>query len=92
MYGLPANQCSPSSVEKKEVELKKNMAIVEKDKLKIEETIAELDRYKREALEKTWEKVTTYVPAFLCSNSGSLSSVTLAASSRNSFRATLPSW
>ena len=49
-------------MEKKEVELKKNMATVEKDKLKIEETIAELDRYKREALEKTWEKVTTYVP------------------------------
>ncbi len=59
-----ALKCSPSSVEKKEVELKKNMAIVEKDKLKIEETIAELDRYKREALEKTWEKVTTYVHVF----------------------------
>ena len=45
------------SVEKRETELKKNMATVEKDKQKIEETIEELDRYKREALQKTWEKV-----------------------------------
>jgi len=50
-----------SSVEKRETELKKNMAIVEKDKEKIEETIEELDRYKRDALLKTWEKVSTYV-------------------------------
>ncbi|KAF8966105.1 condensin complex subunit SMC2 [Flammula alnicola] len=33
-----------------------NMATVEKDKEKIEETIEELDRYKRDALQKTWEK------------------------------------
>ncbi|KAF9530835.1 condensin complex subunit SMC2 [Crepidotus variabilis] len=45
------------SVEKRETELKKNMATVEKDKEKIEETIEELDRYKRDALQKTWEKV-----------------------------------
>ena len=45
------------SVEKREAELKKNMATVEKDKEKIEETIEELDRYKRDALQKTWEKV-----------------------------------
>lgn len=32
-----------------------------KDKEKIEDTIEELDRYKRDALEKTWEKVTRYV-------------------------------
>lgn len=48
-----------SSVEKKEADLKKNMATVEKDKEKIEETIEELDRYKRDALQKTWEKVNT---------------------------------
>ncbi|KAF4622118.1 hypothetical protein D9613_009303 [Agrocybe pediades] len=47
------------SVEKREAELKKNMAIVEKDKEKIEETIEELDRYKRDAMLKTWEKVST---------------------------------
>ncbi|KDR72865.1 hypothetical protein GALMADRAFT_252175 [Galerina marginata CBS 339.88] len=47
------------SVEKREADLKKNMAIVEKDKEKIEETIDELDRYKRDALQKTWEKVST---------------------------------
>ena len=33
------------------------MATVLKDKQKIEDTIAELDRYKRDALQKTWEKV-----------------------------------
>ena len=48
---------STHSVEKKEADLKKNMATVEKDKEKIEETIEELDRYKRDALQKTWEKV-----------------------------------
>lgn len=45
------------SVEKREADLKKNMATVEKDKQKIEETIEELDRYKRDALQKTWKKV-----------------------------------
>ncbi|KAJ2936738.1 hypothetical protein H1R20_g347, partial [Candolleomyces eurysporus] len=44
-------------VEKREGELVKNLQTVNKDKEKIEETIAELDRYKRDALEKTWEKV-----------------------------------
>jgi structural maintenance of chromosome 2 len=46
-----------SSVEKKETALKKMLATVMKDKEKIEETIEELDRYKRDALQKTWEKV-----------------------------------
>lgn len=46
-----------ASVEKKESEIKKMMATVLKDKQKIEDTIAELDRYKRDALQKTWEKV-----------------------------------
>ncbi|KAN0078383.1 RecF/RecN/SMC [Tylopilus felleus] len=45
------------TVEKKESEIKKMMATVLKDKQKIEDTIAELDRYKRDALQKTWEKV-----------------------------------
>ncbi|RDB22008.1 Structural maintenance of chromosomes protein 2 [Hypsizygus marmoreus] len=45
------------NVEKREVELQKMLATVMKDKEKIEETIDELDRYKRDALQKTWEKV-----------------------------------
>ncbi|KAM6495528.1 condensin complex subunit SMC2 [Amanita muscaria] len=45
------------TVEKKEGELKKMLHTVLKDKEKIEETIEELDRYKRDALHKTWEKV-----------------------------------
>lgn len=44
-------------MEKKEAEVKKMLATVLKDKEKIEATIEELDRYKRDALEKTWEKV-----------------------------------
>ncbi|KAF6752689.1 nuclear condensin complex protein [Ephemerocybe angulata] len=44
-------------VEKREAELTKNLQIVNKDKEKIEATIEELDRYKRDALEKTWKKV-----------------------------------
>jgi structural maintenance of chromosome 2 len=45
------------SVEKKEQALKKMLATVLKDKSMIQETIVELDRYKRDALLKTWEKV-----------------------------------
>ncbi|WVQ83720.1 hypothetical protein IAT38_005864 [Cryptococcus sp. DSM 104549] len=45
------------NVEKKEQALKKMMATVLKDKSMIEDTIEELDRYKRDALTKTWEKV-----------------------------------
>jgi len=33
------------------------LATVKKDKSKIEDTIASLDQYKRDALQKTWEKV-----------------------------------
>ncbi|OSD02346.1 condensin complex subunit SMC2, partial [Trametes coccinea BRFM310] len=44
-------------VEKNEADLKKMLATVLKDKAKIEETIMELDRYKRDAVEKTWQKV-----------------------------------
>lgn len=45
------------NVEKKEVSLKNMMRTVIKDKKKIEETISNLDEYKREALQKTWSKV-----------------------------------
>ncbi|KAJ3835823.1 condensin complex subunit SMC2 [Lentinula raphanica] len=45
-------------VEKRERELKKNLETVNKDKAKIEATIEQLDQYKREALQKTWDKVT----------------------------------
>ncbi|THU91966.1 condensin complex subunit SMC2 [Dendrothele bispora CBS 962.96] len=44
-------------VEKRENDLKRNLSTVMKDKEKIEETIEELDRYKRDALMKTWQKV-----------------------------------
>lgn len=45
------------SVEKKEASLKNMMKTVIRDKRKIEETITTLDEYKKEALQKTWEKV-----------------------------------
>lgn len=45
------------SVEKKEASLKHMMRTVIRDKRKIEETICSLDNYKKEALQKTWEKV-----------------------------------
>ncbi|GAW04476.1 condensin complex subunit SMC2 [Lentinula edodes] len=45
-------------VEKREKELKKNLETVNKDKQKIEVTIDQLDQYKRDALQKTWNKVT----------------------------------
>lgn len=41
------------------------LATVLKDKEKIENTIEELDRYKRDALQKTWEKVDGCVPCFI---------------------------
>jgi structural maintenance of chromosome 2 len=45
------------AVEKKESALKANMRTVVRDKKKIEETIATLDEYKKEALYKTWATV-----------------------------------
>ncbi|KAH9979381.1 condensin complex subunit SMC2 [Lactifluus volemus] len=45
------------TVEKREASLQKMLGTVLKDKEKIEQTIEELDRYKRDALKKTWEKV-----------------------------------
>lgn len=44
-------------VEKKESTLKTMLSTVLKDKGKIEDTITELDRYKRDALHNTWTKV-----------------------------------
>ncbi|KIW66394.1 hypothetical protein PV04_05730 [Phialophora macrospora] len=46
------------SVEKKETSLKNMLRTVIRDKKKIEETISTLDEYKKEALIKTWRKVT----------------------------------
>ncbi|RIB07698.1 nuclear condensin complex subunit Smc2 [Gigaspora rosea] len=45
------------SVEKKEASLNQMLATVLKDKKKIEDTIVSLDDYKKDALQKTWEKV-----------------------------------
>ena len=45
------------SVEKKEAALKNMMRTVIRDKSKIEETIINLNEYKKEALHKTWVKV-----------------------------------
>jgi structural maintenance of chromosome 2 len=45
------------NVEKKEASLKNMMRTVIRDKKKIEETIVQLDEYKKDALQKTWEKV-----------------------------------
>ncbi|KAJ5728746.1 uncharacterized protein N7483_003254 [Penicillium malachiteum] len=45
------------SVEKKEAALKNMMRTVIRDKSKIEETILNLNEYKKEALHKTWVKV-----------------------------------
>ena len=53
-YLATADICS---VEKKEQALKKMMATVLKDKEMIQDTIVELDRYKRDALKTTWSKV-----------------------------------
>jgi len=53
------------SVEKKEASLKNMVRTVIKDKAKIEETIVSLDEYKKEALQRTWEKVNAYFPFHL---------------------------
>jgi structural maintenance of chromosome 2 len=45
------------ATEKRETQLKTMVTTVLKDKRKIQETIVELDKYKREALEKTWTSV-----------------------------------
>lgn len=54
-----------SRVEVKESLLKKMLATVEKDKSKIEGTIDKLDKYKLEALEKTFNQVNKYGISYL---------------------------
>lgn len=56
----PKVMATLESVEKRETALRKMYTTVMKDKEKIEETIQELDRYKLDALQKTWEKVNGY--------------------------------
>lgn len=46
------------NVEKKEFALKTMIKTIEKDKVKIQETIEKLNEYKKETLIKTWKKVT----------------------------------
>lgn len=53
----PTDAAHRQSVEKKEKELMIMYRQVLKDKSKIEETVAKLDEYKKEALQTTWEKV-----------------------------------
>lgn len=45
------------NVEKKEASLKTMIKTIEKDKIKIQETITKLNEYKKEALVTTWKKV-----------------------------------
>ncbi|CAE7144499.1 unnamed protein product [Rhizoctonia solani] len=51
----PADELS--SVEKKDKELQERITMVQKDRMKIEATIEELDKEKMAALEHTWTKV-----------------------------------
>jgi structural maintenance of chromosome 2 len=44
-------------VEKSETSLKQKLQTVHKDKNKIQETISTLDKFKLEALTRTWESV-----------------------------------
>ncbi|QLL32266.1 hypothetical protein HG536_0C04350 [Torulaspora globosa] len=46
------------NLEKKESSLKAMISTIEKDKIKIQETIAKLNEYKKDTLIKTWNKVT----------------------------------
>ena len=55
------------SVEKREAQLTTNLGTVNTDKAKIEKTIEELDRYKRESLVNTWEKVNKYATSIFSS-------------------------
>lgn len=53
----PSVMSTIDSVEKKETALKRMVHQISADKAKINDTIAELDRYKKDALDKTWRKV-----------------------------------
>jgi structural maintenance of chromosome 2 len=80
------------SVEKKEQALKKMMATVVKDKSMIQETIVELDRYKRDALLKTWEKVNGWVPHTTGRRKSGWLVAILGSSLASCYRATLPNY
>lgn len=54
------------NVEKKEAALKTMIKTIEKDKMKIQETISKLNEYKRETLIKTWEKGDTRFWKYFC--------------------------
>jgi hypothetical protein len=65
---------------------------IDRDKEKINKTLATLDHDKREAVHKTWQKVNTYVlPSFVSAGDTHAYPATLARSSRSSFPATSPS-
>lgn len=49
--------------EKNEKTLKERLATINRDKGKIQNTIEKLDKYKLEALDRTWRKVNVYVRA-----------------------------
>jgi hypothetical protein len=72
------------------------LTTVLRDKAKIEETIIELDRYKRDALHKTWEKVNGWVLKWIYKISSPAEVVSDAVTSGTSlqsfFRATLQSF
>lgn len=55
IYSARLTSCD--SVEKQEGDLKKMLQTVLKDKTKIEAGIAQLDQFKRDAVETTWQKV-----------------------------------
>ena len=58
-----------------------------KDKAKIEETVAKLDEYKKEALQTTWEKVNEFVSfrAISCANADAFDDTASSATSSQSY-------
>jgi structural maintenance of chromosome 2 len=56
----PKVMATIDATEKREASVKKRMAIVKKDKKKIEETVEKLNKYKNAALEKAWTKVNSH--------------------------------
>jgi hypothetical protein len=70
------------------------LGTVLKDKEKIEQTIEELDRYKRDALKTTWEKVNGYARAAPSQRAlpTNIYTGTLVASLQNCSQGTSPSY
>jgi structural maintenance of chromosome 2 len=77
--------------EKQETTLKKNLAQVLKDKQKIEDTIAQLEEFKRDALTKTWEQVNKCVRVRVRRTRADTRAGCSATSSQTSCRGTLRS-